>query len=410
MGPYAEIPSRRKVTMVALLASLCSVGLVLLAVVAYRAVDSEQNAIKSANAQADSISQKLAIPLLSNDVASAQSVLAELSQSKVSAACVYTRDGKVFAKYVEGWTADYEFPLPEFDSSRFQNGALDLFRGIENDGEGIGILYFHVESGSRLAGLPHRNVLFGASAALLLICAIVLGVWLRRLIRLHAEDTTGVIPLVPVGAEAVAPLPEVSRDELRLLNRKVDTIASKVQKIEKQLGKTKESSAPSSPSAIKPKPSVAKPAPVFSPLDLNAATTHVLQQLREQIKARNAEVIVQTNLPFVLADNAVVEQVLRSLIENALKFCPEGARPRIRVGGCVNGEAVRLWVHDNGVGIAADKQKLVFSASERGTDSGLALVKQDVEKMRGQVGFDSAAGQGSTFWIELPKSKAATFN
>ena len=410
MGPYAEIPSRRKVTIVALLASLCSVGLVLLAIAVYRAVESEQNTVKFTSGQAGTISQKMAVPLLSNDVAIAQSVLSELSQSDVAAACIYTRDGKIFAKYVRSGLMDYDFPLPELDSLRFQNGALDLFRGIEKDNEVVGTLYLHAETGSRLAGLPHRNEIVGAIASVLLVCAIVFGVWLRRLIKLHAEDTTGVIPLVPAGAQITAPLPEVSRDELRLLSKKVDTIASKVQKIEKQLGKTTASSASTAAPVVKPKQPVSNPKPAFSALDLNAATNRVLQQMREQIKTRNAEVIVQTNLPFVLADNAVVEQVLRSLIENALKFCPEGARPRIRVGGCVNGDAVRLWVHDNGVGIAPEKQKLVFSASERGSDSGLARVKQGVEKMRGQVGFDSAAGQGSTFWIELPKSQAATLN
>jgi hypothetical protein len=333
-----------------------------------------------------------------------------LNQSQVTAACVYTRDGKVFVKYIRDGLGDYEFPLPELDSLKLQNGALDLFHGIESSNEVVGTLYLHAETGSRLAGLPHRNTIVGTVGSVLLICAIVLAVWLRTLIRLHAEDTMGVIPLVPEGAENTPPPSEVSRDELRLLNRKVDTIASRVQKIEKQLGTPKETEDPVAAPIIKPQQPVTNPSPQFSALDLNAATNRVLQGMREQIKSRDAEVIVQTNLPFVLADIAVVEQVLRSLIENALKFCPEGAQPRIRVGGCVNGNSVRLWVHDNGVGIAAEKQKLVFSASDRSDDSGLALVKQGVEKMRGQVGFDSAAGQGSTFWIELPKSQAATLN
>jgi signal transduction histidine kinase len=405
MGPYSEIPSRRKVTTVALLASLCSVGLVLLAVVVYRALDSEQSTFKSVNSQAAAISQKIGVPLLSNDVAVAQNVLSELSQTSIAAACAYTRDGKVFASFVRAAQGDYEFPLPELESMRWQHGALELFHGIERNNEIIGTLYFRADAGSRLAGLPHRTTIFGGLAAILLICSIAFAVWLRRLLKLHAEDTMGVIPLVPAGAEVTALPSDVSRDELRLLSKKVDTIAGRLQKVEKQLEKPKEAKPQSGVSKVAPKQPVTNTAPIFAPLDLNAATRQVLQGLREEIQARNAEVIVQTNLPFVLADNTVVEQVLRSLIENALRFCPQDAKPRIRVGGCVNGNSVRLWVHDNGVGIAPEKQKLVFSASERGTDAGLALVKQDVEKMRGQIGFDSAAGQGSTFWIELPKSQ-----
>ncbi|WP_051035582.1 sensor histidine kinase, partial [Fischerella muscicola] len=72
---------------------------------------------------------------------------------------------------------------------------------------------------------------------------------------------------------------------------------------------------------------------------------------------------------------------------------------------------VRLWVEDNGIGIASQHQERIFRTFERlhgiesypGTGIGLAIIKRGIERMGGRVGVESQLGQGSRFWIELPQ-------
>jgi signal transduction histidine kinase len=77
---------------------------------------------------------------------------------------------------------------------------------------------------------------------------------------------------------------------------------------------------------------------------------------------------------------------------------------------------IRLWVEDNGIGIASEHQKRIFGVFERlhgiesypGTGIGLAIVQKGVERMGGKVGVESQLGQGSRFWIELRKARSNT--
>ena len=75
------------------------------------------------------------------------------------------------------------------------------------------------------------------------------------------------------------------------------------------------------------------------------------------------------------------------------------------------GEAqVRIYIDDNGIGIAPEHHRQVFGIFERihgpqkfeGTGIGLAIVARAVQRMHGHCGVDSALGQGSRFWISLP--------
>jgi len=70
---------------------------------------------------------------------------------------------------------------------------------------------------------------------------------------------------------------------------------------------------------------------------------------------------------------------------------------------------VRLWVEDNGIGIAPENRERIFGAFERlhskqaypGTGLGLAIVRKGAERMGGRVGVESEQGKGSRFWVEL---------
>ncbi|RAM51415.1 MAG: PAS domain S-box protein, partial [Hapalosiphonaceae cyanobacterium JJU2] len=75
----------------------------------------------------------------------------------------------------------------------------------------------------------------------------------------------------------------------------------------------------------------------------------------------------------------------------------------------ISKKMVRLWVEDNGIGIASEHQQRIFRTFERlhgiesypGTGIGLAIIKRGIERMGGSVGVESKLGHGSQFWIEL---------
>lgn len=116
----------------------------------------------------------------------------------------------------------------------------------------------------------------------------------------------------------------------------------------------------------------------------------------------------------VVADPDRLEQVLNNLVSNAVKFSRAGDRVRIRVEA--GDQRGRVAVEDEGCGIAAERLPHLFkpfvqgtkgTAGEKSTGLGLAIVRKVVEAQDGRVGVESAAGKGSTFWVELPLAVAA---
>jgi len=115
----------------------------------------------------------------------------------------------------------------------------------------------------------------------------------------------------------------------------------------------------------------------------------------------------------ILAHATTLRQVLTNLISNAIKFTAPGVDPKVTVRAETRDSRVRVWVEDNGIGIAAQHRDRVFQVFERlnrieeypGTGIGLAIVKRAIDRMQGSLGFESQVGQGSRFWIELMKDQ-----
>jgi signal transduction histidine kinase len=154
-------------------------------------------------------------------------------------------------------------------------------------------------------------------------------------------------------------------------------------------------------------------------VDLRTAIDQVLADLSSEIRLSNAEIQVLGEFPSVLANAAALKQVIANLMSNAIKFVAPGTAPRVEIYAQQAGEfRVQLWVRDHGIGIRPEHQERVFQLFERlhgqseypGTGAGLAIVRKAIERMGGQVCLRSAAGEGTSFWIELPlwKQDAAT--
>ena len=115
----------------------------------------------------------------------------------------------------------------------------------------------------------------------------------------------------------------------------------------------------------------------------------------------------------VLADRTRLKQVLLNLLSTAVKYNREAGTASV---ACVDeGAAWQLRVTDTGPGLDAAQQARLFVPFERldaertaveGTGIGLALTRRLVELMGGCTGVDSTPGEGSSFWVRLPKASA----
>ena len=117
----------------------------------------------------------------------------------------------------------------------------------------------------------------------------------------------------------------------------------------------------------------------------------------------------------VLADENRLRQVLINLIENAVKYSPDGGR--IQVGIEPLAGSLRIAVTDEGIGIAPPEQKRVFGKFYRvdpqlrggvgGSGLGLYISRELVRRMQGRIWLASREGSGSTFFVDLPLERVA---
>jgi PAS domain S-box-containing protein len=122
------------------------------------------------------------------------------------------------------------------------------------------------------------------------------------------------------------------------------------------------------------------------------------------------ELVSEQALPPVAADPDKVRQVLVNLVDNAVKYSPDGGEVRVDVSS--ESERVRFAVRDQGLGIPHGEQRRIFDKFYRldpdmtrgigGTGLGLYICRELVRRMDGRIWVTSEPGRGSTFAFELP--------
>ena len=116
------------------------------------------------------------------------------------------------------------------------------------------------------------------------------------------------------------------------------------------------------------------------------------------------------DVPIIYADANMLERALTNLVDNAIKYTPNGSY--VEVGVHKRNEDVVLSVHDNGYGISAENQELLFQRHVRvrrkehkrvkGSGLGLFIVRSVARRHGGEAWVESEEGAGSTFYIRVP--------
>ena len=136
---------------------------------------------------------------------------------------------------------------------------------------------------------------------------------------------------------------------------------------------------------------------------LEAARTHLPEAVTLQLDA-------PAELPLVAADAEQLRQVLANLVDNAVKYSPDGGPVTVKVEPADG--YLRFAVSDAGIGIAAPEQRRIFEKFYRadpqmsrgigGTGLGLYISRELVRRVDGRIWVESAVGRGSTFFVEIP--------
>lgn len=147
---------------------------------------------------------------------------------------------------------------------------------------------------------------------------------------------------------------------------------------------------------------------VYSDFDLNALLHEIEQTSVLRLTTSAVEIISEEGLPqcCIRSEKNRLTQVISNLINNAIKFTPEGS---IRFGyRLLERNTLYFYVTDTGCGIASSKKNAVFerfvklNSFVQGTGLGLPICKTIVERLGGKMSVESEEGHGSTFWFTIP--------
>ncbi|MEL0645102.1 tetratricopeptide repeat-containing sensor histidine kinase [Olleya sp. Ti.3.14] len=155
--------------------------------------------------------------------------------------------------------------------------------------------------------------------------------------------------------------------------------------------------------SLEPKPTL---------FDIQEVFAEKVKLMDQKFDAKGVKLIDKTLRDFVYADRSMIEIVIQNLLANAVKFCNRGDLITI-TNQISNGKSI-ISIEDTGVGITKENQSKLFGNNtfttrgtnkEKGTGLGLTICRELVDLNNGKIWVESELNIGSTFYIELPKSR-----
>ncbi|MCC7369306.1 MAG: PAS domain-containing protein [Chloroflexi bacterium] len=149
-----------------------------------------------------------------------------------------------------------------------------------------------------------------------------------------------------------------------------------------------------------------------TPLPIDRILQLVVAMGRPRATEKGIDVALDApeSLPSILSDELLVRRIVDNLLSNAVKYTPSGGS--VRVTARAVGDAVEIAVADTGIGLTEDEQQRLFqrffrssrpeARQERGTGLGLALVRESLRRLGGEIRVSSTVGVGTTFTVTIP--------
>jgi len=151
----------------------------------------------------------------------------------------------------------------------------------------------------------------------------------------------------------------------------------------------------------------------MSPVDVKALLQNIIEKFAPQAQRANVALQLKSidELPGLIGDGDRLAQVFTNLVDNALKFTPEGGQ--VTLSAKQAGAEMELSIADTGLGVPKERLSRLFDrfyqvdesragGEDHGTGLGLAIAKEIIQAHGGRIGVRSEMGQGTTFTINLP--------
>ncbi|CAN5210184.1 response regulator [soil metagenome] len=156
----------------------------------------------------------------------------------------------------------------------------------------------------------------------------------------------------------------------------------------------------------------------YQPVHIETIASNMRQLFQPIAKEKNLEfdIVIDAELPQLIeTDQLRLEQILKNMLSNALKFTTRGSVKMGLRAVSGNQELLEFYVKDTGVGIPADKQQVIFEAFQQadgstrrkfgGTGLGLSISRELAKLLGGTISVKSNAGGGSEFAVTIPTKK-----
>ena len=155
--------------------------------------------------------------------------------------------------------------------------------------------------------------------------------------------------------------------------------------------------------SLEPKPSL---------FDVKEVFEDKVNLIEQRMASKGIDLIDHSLKDFAYADKSMFEIVIQNLLANAVKFCKKG--DTITISNQISKDSCIISIADTGIGISKKNLDKLFSENsfstvgtdnEKGTGLGLSICKELVELNGGKIWVESTVNVGSTFYVQLPKSK-----